>query len=255
MPRSPRRLLATLLLALAVSALPSLALANHSWNGYHWARTSNPFTLKVGDNVNATWDPILNTTISDWAASSVLNLTKVAGGTRSKPCKPTAGQIEVCNGTYGNNGWLGIAQIWVTGGVHITQAVTKVNDSYFNSAPYNTTAWRNLVMCQEVGHDFGLDHQDENFNNANLGTCMDYTNNPSTNQHPNAHDYQELEIIYAHLDSFSTVGSAATVAGNSANGANAWGKLVSTSANGRTSVYRLDLGNGQSVLTHVIWAD
>jgi hypothetical protein len=40
-------------------------------------------------------------------------------------------------------------------------------------------------MCQEVGHTFGLDHQDENFNNTNLGTCMDYTNDPSTNQHPN----------------------------------------------------------------------
>ncbi len=33
-------------------------------------------------------------------------------------------------------------------------------------------------MCQEIGHDFGLDHQDENFNNPNLGTCMDYTNDP-----------------------------------------------------------------------------
>ena len=51
-----------------------------------------------------------------------------------------------------------------------------------------------MVMCQEVGHDFGLDHQDENFNNPNLGTCMDYTNDPSTNQHPNAHDYEELDI-------------------------------------------------------------
>ena len=29
----------------------------------------------------------------------------------------------------------------------------KLNDSYFNSAPYNTTVWRSLVMCQEVGHN------------------------------------------------------------------------------------------------------
>jgi hypothetical protein len=248
---SPRRLLATLLLALAVAALPSFALANHSWGGYHWARTSNPLRLSVGDNVNATWDPFLNTTISDWNASTVLTLTKVAGGTRPKPCKATAGRIEVCNARYGNTGWLGIAQIWITGGVHITQAVTKVNDTYFSSPPYNTPAWRNLVMCQEVGHDFGLDHQDEDFNNANLGTCMDYTNNPGTNQHPNAHDYEELETIYEHLDGSTTVGSRAPGVGN---GANAWGKLVSSSASGRTSVYRLDLGNGQSVLTHVIWA-
>jgi hypothetical protein len=250
MPLSRRRLVATFLLAISLSALPSLAMANHSWGPYHWARTSNPFTLKVGDNVNATWDPILNTTISDWSQSQILDLTKVTGGTRAKPCKPTAGRIEVCNARYGNTGWLGIAQIWISGGVHITQAITKVNDTYFDSPPYNTTAWRNLVMCQEVGHDFGLDHQDEDFDNDNLGTCMDYTSNPESNQHPNAHDYDQLEETYEHLDTTTTVSMVAPAG----NGANSWGKLVSSSASGRTSVYRLDLGNGQSVLTHVIWA-
>ena len=52
----------------------------------------------------------------------------------------------------------------------------EVNDTYFNTAKYNTPVWRNLVMCQEVGHTLGLDHQDEIFDNVNLGTCMDYTN-------------------------------------------------------------------------------
>ena len=250
MPRSPRRLFVTALLAVAVSALPSLALGNHSWGGYHWARQSNPFTLKVGDNLSSTWDPILNTTISDWSQSTVLDLTKVAGLTRPKPCKATTGRVEVCNASYGNNGWLGIAQIWITGSTHIVQGITKVNDYYFNTPTYNTTAWRNLVMCQEVGHTLGLDHQDENFNNGNLGTCMDYTNNPGTNQHPNQHDYQQLESIYSHLDSTTTVLSVASSFGN----ASGWGQLMSSSARDRTSIYRLDLGNGQSVITHVIWA-
>jgi hypothetical protein len=252
MPRSPLRVLAAVALSTAMLAMPSLAMANHSWNGYHWARTSNPFNLKVGDNVSGAWDSVLNTTIGDWSQSTVLDLTKVAGGTRPKPCKATLGRDEVCNARYGYTGWLGIAQIWITGGTHITQGVTKVNDSYMNSAPYNTTAWRNLVMCQEVGHTLGLDHQDENFDNANLGTCMDYTNDPSTNQHPNSHDYQELQTIYSHLDSTTTVGAAP--AGVNASGANGWGKLVSTSANGRTSTYVIDLGQGNFVLTHVIWA-
>ncbi len=249
MPRSPRRFLVTALLAVAVSALPSLALGSHSWGGYHWARTSNPFNLKVGDNVSGAWDTVLDTTIVDWTKSTVLDLTKVAGGTRVKPCKATAGRVEVCNASYGNNGWLGLAQIWISGGTHIAQGVTKVNDYYFNTAKYNTTAWRNLVMCQEVGHTLGLDHQDENFDNANLGTCMDYTSDPSSNQHPNQHDYAELVTIYTHLDSTTTVGQI--VNGSAASG---WGQLVSSSASDRSSVYRLDLGNGQFVLTHVIWA-
>jgi hypothetical protein len=44
---------------LALVAFSPSAQANHSWNGYHWARTSNPFTLKVGDNVSSTWDSYL----------------------------------------------------------------------------------------------------------------------------------------------------------------------------------------------------
>jgi len=181
------------------------AAANHSWGNYHWYRTSNPVVLQVGDNVNSTWDSRLNAAISDWNASSVLDLRKATGQAR-KNCKATAGRIEVCNGTYGNNGWLGIAQIWASGD-HITQAITKVNDTYFNTSKYNTSAWRQLVMCQEIGHDFGLGHQDENFSNANLGTCMDYTSDPSSNQHPNTHDYDQLELIYGHLDGTASSGS------------------------------------------------
>jgi hypothetical protein len=252
MPLSPRRVVATLMLSAALVALPSIAMANHSWGGYHWARRSNPFTLKVGDNVSGPWESVLDTTVSDWSKSTVLDLSKVAGGTRPKPCKATLGRVEVCNARYGATNWLGIAQIWITGGTHITQGITKVNDTWFNTAQYNTPAWRNLVMCQEVGHTLGLDHQDENFDNANLGTCMDYTNNPGTNQHPNSHDYQQLETIYSHTDSTTTVGAA--VPGVNGNGANGWGKLVSTSANGRTSTFVLDLGSGQSIVTHVIWA-
>jgi hypothetical protein len=161
----------------------------------------------------------------------------------------------VCNSNYGNNGWLGIAQIWATGG-HITQGVVKLNDTYYKTARYNTPAWRELVTCQEVGHTLGLDHQDENFSNANLNTCMDYTNNPESNRHPNSHDYDQLEAIYAHLDSTTTVGAAAvTSRSDVGDGPGAWGRLVSSSKNGRSETYELDLGNGNKVITHVTWVE
>jgi len=188
--------------ALVSVALVGTALANHSWGSYHWPRTTNQVALNVGDNVGSGWDTYLNEAVADWNVSSVIELTKVAGGTSGSTCAPTSGRIEACNAAYGNTGWLGIAQIWVKRG-HITQALTKVNDTYFDLAQYNTPAWRRLVMCQEIAHDFGLDHQDENFSNANLGSCMDYTSDPDgppSNEHPNAHDYEQLETIYAHLD-------------------------------------------------------
>ena len=256
------RMSATVVATVVTMAVSSLS-ANHSWGSYHWARTDNPFTLQVGDNVGSAWDSYLNTAISDWSASTVLNLVKVAGGTRPRQCKATTGRIEVCNDAYGNNGWLGIARISVNGS-HITAATTRVNDSYFNTATYNTPAWRRLVMCQEVGHDFGLDHQDETFNNPNLGTCMDYTNDPDgggfygkTNEHPNAHDYDQLITIYRHVDGTSTVGSFGVAVGaqDKENEPDNWGQLVRSSRNGRVQIYELELGNGRRIFTHVFWAD
>jgi hypothetical protein len=241
---------------LAVVALPGLAQADHSWGGYHWARTSNPFTLKLGDNVDSKWDSYLATTSADWSQSSVLNTTIVAGATKPRSCKATTGRVEVCNAAYGNTGWLGIASISITGGTHITAGYVKLNDSYFNTATYNTPAWRNVVSCQEVGHTLGLDHQDEDFTNPDLNTCMDYSNNPNPNQHPNAHDYEQLESIYAHLDSTSTVGADAPGRGKPQAGkdASSWGSRVEGSPAAGHSTYVKDLGGGEVVVTFVTCA-
>ena len=233
-----------------------LVKADHKWGEYHWARTSNPFTLQLGDNVSSTWDSYLQTASSDWSLSNVLDTVIVAGQAGSR-CKPTAGRAEICAKKYGYNGWLGIAQIWVSG-THITQGIVKMNDSYFNTATYNKPAWKNLVMCQEVGHIFGLDHQDENFNNTPLGTCMDYSNDPNPNQHPNSHDYDMLEAIYAHLDSSSTVKQASF--SSPAQGADitddpsTWGREIRRSDDGRASLFARELPDGTTTYTHVFWA-
>lgn len=259
---------------LALLTVAGTALADHSWGGYHWARTSNPFTVKLGDNVGMNWDAYLAEASSDWSASAVLDASVVSGSTKPQSCKPKSGRVEVCNSKYGVNGWLGIAQIWITNGNHITQGVAKMNDTYFNTPTYNTPAWRRFVMCQEVAHTFGLDHQDEAFDNANLGSCMDYTNDPDgglggaasddpSNEHPNAHDFEELETIYAHLDGFTTLASGGTSngRGNSAQAAvlesgnaSEWGVALRRDAQGSPSLYGKDLGNGQKLFTFVIWA-
>lgn len=226
---------------------------------------ANPFTLAVVDSVTAPWDATLDTSISDWSQSTVLNLSKEEGSTGSsdrKRCNSVTGKIRVCNQSYGRTGWLGIASIWASGD-HITKGTTKLNDTYFTTATYNTTAWKNLVMCQEIGHDFGLDHQDEGFGAPNLGTCMDYTNDPDgggaygpANEHPNAHDYSMLEAMYAHLDGSTTIAAttpSSLPSDEVTDDPRTWGREIRSSD--RASVYERTLKDGTTVVTHVFWAE
>ena len=260
-----KRLLSVLLLPLGLAAFPALSYANHSWGNYHWARTINPFTLKLGDNVSSAWDAYLAAASTDWIVSDVLDTTIVPGLTTAKRCRPSSGRVEVCAATYGKNGWLGLASIWASGS-HITQGAAKMNDSYFNTATYNTPAWRRLVMCQEIAHTFGLDHQDENFYDPNLGSCMDYTSDPDgppSNEHPNAHDYEQLVTIYgSHTDSTTTLSQTGAqgamppaMTDIDFEGPGQWGRLIRSTHNGRTELYELDFGGGHKIFTFVIWAD
>lgn len=257
-----RLLIPTTLVGLVLALVP--VSAEHSLGDFHWARTSNPFSLDVGDNVSPVWDPFLDEAIADWSQSAVLDLVKVDGGTLPGLCRPTEGRIEVCSARYGLTGWIAFFRIWADGSHHITQAITRLNDTYFDTAPFNTPAWRRYVMCQEIAHDFGLDHQDEIVDNPNLGSCMDYTNDPNgppSDEHPNAHDFEQLEIIYSHLDPFSTVGRTPRAAGPPAalspgiDTPDQWGRLVRSSAAGRMQVFEQVYGRGHKVVTGVFWTD
>jgi hypothetical protein len=237
-----RFLIVFCLAAVSAAATTSAALANHSWNGYHWARTSNPFTVKLGDNVSGSWEAMLQTASADWSKSNVLDTSVAAGGTRPKPCKATRGRVEVCSASYGNTGWLGVATVWLSG-THITQGTVKNNDYYFGSSTYqyNNAAEMQHVICQETGHTLGLDHQSTD--GGSLNTCMDYYHNTSASDtkstQPNQHDYEELGTIYAHLDATTTVDSAPA--------------LVPTGAVGE-SKFVTRYADGTTELTFVLWA-
>jgi hypothetical protein len=250
----------------ALMILAAYPSANHSWSTYHWPSTTGIVGLDVGDSVGSAWDAYLDEALHDWNESVVLQLTKVDGSTNPWRCRPSLGRIEVCTAPYGDNGWLGIAQIWLSG-EHILQATAKLNDFYFRMAAYNEPAWRRQVMCQEIAHGFGLDHQDEIFDNANLGTCMDYTDDPDgglggavdddpSNEHPNTHDLMQLLAIYGHRDPISAAPPGGAAAGNAVDDSPAaWGRLTRSNRNKRIQRFELDLGRGEKQITHVFWAD
>jgi hypothetical protein len=217
---------------LAFAAFSSSASATHNWSKYHWARQSNPFTLKLIDNVTSTTtDPVKGTTGSDWDTmlqnaagvgtyasdlkndwskqeetdpdlrytdySDPLDMVLDPDGTPVDPmtCSATSGKVRVCNAEYGENGWIGLATIWASRW-HITQGTTKLNDSYFSYDSRYNDYWKLGTLCQEVGHTIGLDHQSEK-PDVDKNTCMDYYNQPDeANTHPNKHDYEQLDTIY-----------------------------------------------------------
>ena len=55
-------------------------------------------------------------------------------------------------------------------------------------------------MCHELGHSFGLGHDDEDFYNDDNNHCMDYTLNYSNSKHPKEVNFLKLEEFYGLVD-------------------------------------------------------
>jgi len=262
-----KKCMAQLLVLFIVSSLSFSSHADNSWRNYKWNPSSIPFTLDLGDNVNSDWDAYLTNSSVAWTSSVVLDTNIVDGSTSSDPltCSTEVGNVQVCNAEYGDNGWLGLAQIYISRGKTITAGIAKLNDTYYKTTFYNTPAWRMMVMCQEIAHTFGLDHQDEIFGNANLGTCMDYTDDPLkggvSNEYPNQHDYDHLVAIYGASTSDEGDGNTkdcnprSPKCNPSATATTVWHTEwgLRVSKRGGIETYVKDLGKGNRVITHVTW--
>ena len=227
--RIARPLLMAALLPVGISP----AMAATQWGSYQWEMprdfAANP--IQIHESYESSTDPgagedpwttYVGQAATDWSKSdSPVRMTfddTPPAVNNLRKCTPPSGKVEVCNYTYGFNGWLGVAQIW-TSGDYIVQGSVKLNDSYFNSSTYNTAGWKLLVTCQEVGHTIGLSHDDTTFGDPNYGTCMDYTSDPDAagsyvysgltvttngsggsepvgNHRPNLNDYGLLSCMY-----------------------------------------------------------
>lgn len=255
-----------LILAVLSLVFVSVAsIADHSWGNYHWARSTSSFDLTIVNSTTIEWDGYVTQSVADWSVSSAFNMVQDLSGSTSnkvrRRCKGGQGEIRICNLAYGDVGWLGIAGISIDANGHITTGYTKLNDTYFDD-PFYDEAWMQSVTCQELGHNVGLGHQDENFNNISLVTCMDYQNPPY--EYPNNHDYVQLDTIYNHLDSYDSFnnggdsgGTCNAPPGKGCNKAGAnndvgWGKSIGRRGNAETFI-RIDK-DGTRHLTHVTWA-
>ncbi|WP_128893228.1 hypothetical protein [Erythrobacter sp. HKB08] len=261
-----------LLFAVPLAALAGgSAIANHSWSTYAWNYDgANPIAAPVVDNTDPNWTSYVDKAVADWNASPVIQATIERGNNSS--CSFVTGTIQVCNDDYGSNGWLGLASIALSGG-KIVAGTTKLNDNYFNRDAYNTYSWRQLVTCQEIGHDYGLAHQNENFSTDETTSCMEYTSRPEGNEGPDQHDYDQLLTIYSGGGDGGGGGTKPGKGGGKGGGGGGgngkgknrvslpavgntpatWGRPTGFLLNGRPHTFEKSV-NGIKFVTHVTWA-
>ncbi|MFQ5947396.1 MAG: hypothetical protein ACE5KX_00865 [Acidimicrobiia bacterium] len=115
---------------------------------------------------------------------------------------------------------------------HILKGYVKVNDSYFTTDTYNNDVARRHVLCQEVGHEIGLDH----VKGPKKKSCMNdqFGLFSASFQSPNAHDLAMLVEVYCHLDNSCDSGSDG--GGGKGNGKKPKNVMVRPLPNGVTQI-------------------
>ena len=170
-----------------------------------WARSGN-LSIQLVNNTSAAWTPYLISAANAWSAAANIDYRVVSGPViDASACNPTYGVVEVCSANYGKTGWLGMTNVYTSNG-KIVMATVKWNDYYpTTSAFYAGAAWYKNTSCHELGHVLGLNHQDSVKTNANSGSCLDSTNDPSgvkkanstlTDYLPGSMDLSALADIY-----------------------------------------------------------
>jgi hypothetical protein len=152
----------------------------HAWGVYHWP--SNHLSPTV---VSKTTSPLYDVpgVSQEWN-----NL-----GTPIQLVMSTARKGDVTVSESSSAFWLGLATIYLDSSGHIVKGEVKLNTRLLKKYPPAVAAH---VLCQELGHILGLDH-----NRDELDTCMNDTSAASNAwPYPNAHDAEQLNLAYNHLD-------------------------------------------------------
>lgn len=105
--------------------------------------------LEVLNALDDTWQKEFTQALSDWenGTPDALTLT-ITQGEVDYECSQVDGLMKVCNGNFGDTGWLGINEILTsTRDGLIQSSVAKMNEYYLRNAEYDE---RRYTMCHEV---------------------------------------------------------------------------------------------------------
>ncbi len=172
-------ILVSLVLLMAGLVALNYQLAHaHRWSKWHWDKK----TIKVKMwNCGADTEAARN----DWDSHTDLSL----------PTSNSHTDISFWCGNWGDTGWWGLASIedadwdwhcwWYC---KVDHGHARFNAFYGGSTGTGTGSDRRGVLCQEIGHLFGLDH-------SNTGDCMGktYFNNINVS---GSHNWSDINSMY-----------------------------------------------------------
>jgi len=174
---------ATCLAAVAVLSTVGSASATH-YEGHHWAHNGLARSqIYFVDHTGAKW-PVATVTYKWNEAHGVDSYYETGCPSTQLHCVRVY-EINANNGWYGATFFTG----WNSAN-HNTEGV-KVQ---LNNYTVKTATQARKTTCHELGHVLGLDHR------ASNASCMTQGAAPPISMYPDAHDFAELQTIYAHTN-------------------------------------------------------
>jgi len=219
---------------------------------YRWDNggDGNGLEMKIYNALSEDWYSYLDQAVQDWGNGPPKSLSL---STEIVPydfdCSPIKGHIKACNGNYGYTDWKGINESILIDG-YIVSSTVRLNDFFMKAA---TSGSRQYTICHELGHGFGLPHNDENFFNKDLGSCLDYTVRPEQNQQPSAYDFERLAELYGAISSGRRSLDRIHPGSLSFPKISSNKKWVSFKRNKYSEDQVMDLGNGYKILRHFVF--
>lgn len=178
------------LLTLLLSACVSLDLAEdeqeiHAWGNFHWPEDNHKITF---------FDATIDSRIDDALIRALCDWDDLGTPLSLHPGKEGADILIVEDEELGS---LGLAELTLKNKDEIASAKVTINPVLYQSSTYSYNALRH-VICQEVGHALGLYHIQADSCMDDCGMSFDWYSciNSPNNIGPNAHDREQLNLIY-----------------------------------------------------------